>query len=71
LPQNVRRGSRTADPATGKKAEAKCCTSDITLAGFRRLKGKMDASNPNATTVDEYLGGTPGWRTELYAANGP
>lgn len=59
-----------ADPATGKKAEAKCCTSDITLAGFRRLKGKMDASNPNATTVDEYLGGTPGWRTELYAANG-
>jgi len=59
-----------ADPAAGKKAEAKCCTNDITLEEFRRLKGKMDASNPNATTVEEYLGGAPGWRTELYAANG-
>lgn len=47
-----------ADPATGKAASAKCRTSDITLAEYKTLKGKMDASNPRATTVQEYLGGT-------------
>jgi glycerophosphoryl diester phosphodiesterase len=58
------------DPASDKKAGAKCCTSDLTLAEFRQLKGKMDASNPNATTVEEYLGGTANWRTDLYASTG-
>jgi glycerophosphoryl diester phosphodiesterase len=55
-----------ADPVAGKEASAKCCTSDLTLAEFGRLHGKMDAYDPNATTVEAYLGGTPGWRTELY-----
>jgi glycerophosphoryl diester phosphodiesterase len=55
-----------ADPVAGKEASAKCCTSDLTLAEFKRLHGKMDAYDPNATTVEAYLGGTPGWRTELY-----
>ncbi len=59
-----------ADPATGRKASAVCCTSDITLAEFRTLCGKMDASNPNALTVQEYLGGTADWRTDLYATCG-
>lgn len=59
-----------ANPATGTPATAKCCTSDITLAEFKTLKGKMDASNPAATTVEEYLGGTPNWRTDLYTGNG-
>jgi glycerophosphoryl diester phosphodiesterase len=27
----------------------------------------MDASNPNALTVEEFLGGTPSFRTDLYA----
>ena len=39
--------------ASGKRtkaATALCCTSDLTLAEFKTLKGKMDASNPNATT---------------------
>ena len=61
------------DPKTGKlikKASAKCCTSDITLAEFRTLKGKMDASNPRATTVEEYMDATPSWRTDLYSAKG-
>jgi glycerophosphoryl diester phosphodiesterase len=61
------------DPVTGevlKPASAQCCTSDITLAEFRMLTGKMDASNPNATTVEEYLGGTASWRTDLYASRG-
>lgn len=58
------------DPATGKvlkPASAMCCASDITLAEFRQLKGKMDASNPRAQTVEEYMGGTAAWRTDLYS----
>ncbi len=39
-------------------ASAECRTSDITLAEFKTLRGKMDASNPRARTVAEYLGGT-------------
>jgi glycerophosphoryl diester phosphodiesterase len=60
------------DPETGepKPASAKCCTSDITLDEFKTLCGKMDASDPNATTVEEYLGGTANYRTDLYATCG-
>ncbi len=59
-----------ADPATGKQATAKCCTSDLTVSEFKRLTGKMDGANPNATSVAEYLKGTPDWRTDAYAATG-
>ena len=59
-----------ADPATGKEAQAECRTSDFTLSEFKTLKGKMDGSNPMATTVEEYMQGTPSWRTDLYATNG-
>jgi glycerophosphoryl diester phosphodiesterase len=59
-----------ADVGLGAKASAKCCTSDITLAEFKSLCGKMDAANPDALTVDQYLGGTANWRTDLYAACG-
>lgn len=59
-----------ADPATGKKATAKCCTSDITLAEFRTLKGKMDAENEKATNLKEYMNATPSWRTDRYASTG-
>jgi len=48
-------------------ARAECRTSDITLAEFRTLRGKMDAFNPAARTPQEYLGGTPSFRTDLYA----
>src|SRR5262249_5627275 len=50
-----------------RNASALCCTSDLTLAEFRSLKGKMDASNPDATTPEAFLGGTPNWRTDLYS----
>ncbi len=50
-----------------KAAAALCCTSDLTLEEFKRLTGKMDASNPNARTAQEFLGGTANWRTDLYA----
>jgi glycerophosphoryl diester phosphodiesterase len=53
-----------------KAATALCCTTDLTFAEFKRLKGKMDASNPNASTAEAFLGGTPGFRTDLYATGG-
>jgi len=59
-----------ADPASGTPAQAECRTSDITLAEFKSLKGKMDAYNPMATTPEEYLTGTADWRTDLYASRG-
>jgi glycerophosphoryl diester phosphodiesterase len=61
------------DSTTGertKAASANCCASDITLAEFKTLCGKMDASDPNAATVEEYLGGTANWRTDLYSVCG-
>ncbi len=59
-----------ADPSTNTPASAQCCTSDLTLQEFRQLSGKMDGANPRATTVSEYLAGTPAWRTDAYAATG-
>ena len=63
----------TFDPDTGERinpATAKCCTSDITLEEFKTLCGKMDASDPNATTIKEYMGGTANYRTDLYSTCG-
>ena len=51
-------------------ASVQCCTSDITVEEFKTLKGKMDAGNPGARSVAEYLDATPGWRTDLYAQKG-
>jgi len=51
-------------------ASAQCCTSDISLAEFKTLTGKMDGANPAATTVEEYLQGTANWRTDGYASRG-
>ncbi len=59
-----------ADPFTGKPASAMCCTSDITLAEFKSLCGKMDAVDASATTVEQYLKGAADWRTDLYATCG-
>lgn len=61
------------DPISGartKAANAQCCTSDLTLSEFKSLEGKMDASNPNAKSVEEFQDGTPNWRTDLYAGSG-
>lgn len=51
------------------KASAECRTSDITLAEFKTLTGKMDAANTSGATVAEYMDGTAGWRTDLYATD--
>ena len=50
-----------------KPASAMCCASDITQAEFKTLRGKMDGANAKATTVIEYLNGTPSFRTDLYS----
>ena len=57
------------DLSTGKPtpATALCCTSDLTVDEFKSLKGKMDASNANAKTPEEFQGGTANWRTDLYS----
>ncbi|MEM8578284.1 MAG: glycerophosphodiester phosphodiesterase family protein [Pseudomonadota bacterium] len=58
-------------PASGDTpASAECRASDITLAEFRTLNGKMDAADSTATTVEGYMDGTAGWRTDLYATTG-
>ncbi|KAI1407175.1 glycerophosphoryl diester phosphodiesterase family protein [Hypoxylon sp. FL1857] len=54
----------------GAAATAYCCTSDITLAEFKSLCGKMDGFNASATTPEDFLHGTPAWRTDLYATCG-
>ncbi|MCG8389150.1 MAG: hypothetical protein MJA30_26580, partial [Cytophagales bacterium] len=58
------------DRETGTEATAKCCTTDITLDEYKSLCGKMDGADVNATTVEEYLDGTPFWRTDLYSQCG-
>ncbi|QCB48842.1 glycerophosphodiester phosphodiesterase [Hydrogenophaga sp. PAMC20947] len=56
-----------ADGKVLTPAGAECRTSDITLAEFKTLRGKMDAANPAARTPEQYQGGTAGFRTDLYA----
>ncbi len=51
-------------------ASAKCCTSDLTVEQFKTLEGKMDAFDPLATEVEDFLKGTPSWRTDLYTGRG-
>lgn len=51
-------------------ADIKCCTSDITVAEFKTLQGKMDAADTTATTVEGYMNATAAWRTDLYSGKG-
>jgi glycerophosphoryl diester phosphodiesterase len=56
-----------ADPEAGTLASAKCCASDLTLEEFKSLEGKMDAADPTATTVEDYMDATASFRTDLYS----
>ncbi len=56
-----------ADGALVRPAAAECRTSDVTLAEFKTLRGKMDAFDPRARTPQEFLGGTASFRTDLYS----
>jgi glycerophosphoryl diester phosphodiesterase len=44
-------------------ASAECRTSELTLAEFKTLTGKMDAFDPRAKTPQEFLGGVPSFRS--------
>jgi glycerophosphoryl diester phosphodiesterase len=57
-------------PWSGPRSVPKCCASDLTLAEFKTLRGKMDASNASAGTAAGFLGGTASWRTDLYTGRG-
>ncbi len=58
-------------PANGDApASAECRTSDLTLAEFKSLKGKMDGANKAAKTAEDYQKGTAAWRTDLYEEGG-
>ncbi|WP_417684234.1 glycerophosphodiester phosphodiesterase family protein [Roseibium sp.] len=58
-------------PAEGEQtARAECLTSDITREEFLSLKAKMDGADKTATSVEDYIAGTPGWQTDLYASGG-
>ena len=59
-----------SDGGLVKQASARCCTSDISLAEFKTLTGKMDASDRRATNVSEFMGGTASFRTDLYTSRG-
>jgi glycerophosphoryl diester phosphodiesterase len=48
-------------------ARAECRTSEITLAQFKTLHGKMDAFDPRAQTPEQFVGGTADFRTDLYS----
>ncbi|MCP8688387.1 glycerophosphodiester phosphodiesterase family protein [Marinobacterium sedimentorum] len=50
--------------------DVECRTSDVTLDEFLSLKGKMDAGNKEAKTLEEYMNSTAAYRTDLYAGNG-
>ncbi|EMR65949.1 putative glycerophosphoryl diester phosphodiesterase family protein [Eutypa lata UCREL1] len=71
---NTPLGAKCTAPFTpasnGTAATAECCTSDITLAEFKTLCGKMDGYNASATTPEDFLDGTLDWRTNLYAQCG-
>jgi glycerophosphoryl diester phosphodiesterase len=62
--------NKCTSPYSGAGSTPRCCASDLTLAEFRTLKGKMDASNPNAADANGFLGGTASFRTDLYNARG-
>lgn len=51
-------------------ADIQCCTSDITVAQFKTLQGKMDAADLNATSIEGYMAATADWRTDLYSSKG-
>ena len=66
----ARKCTKGFTPASGGAgAAADCRTSDLTLAELRTLKGKMDAADAEATSVEDYMDGTARWRTDLYAAS--
>ncbi len=61
------------DPDSGRPtaiATRRCCTSELTLAEFRTLEGRLDAWNPLATREEDFLTSTAAYRGALYDTGG-
>ncbi|KAL2363761.1 hypothetical protein RJZ56_003302 [Blastomyces dermatitidis] len=74
IPELAAKCTKPFTPASAdgrEEASAKCCTSDITLAEFKSLCGKMDSSDNTATTPEQYQGGIKDWRTNVYTDGCP
>lgn len=66
-PELARQCSQPFEPASqSQSAQAKCCTTDFTLAQLKQLCIKMDGFNKDAKSVQDFVDGTPDWRTNLY-----
>jgi glycerophosphoryl diester phosphodiesterase len=64
-PRNARRVS-AGRSATGRGVR-KVLHQRLYAGEFKQLTAKMDSANTDATTVADYINGTPRWRTDLYA----
>lgn len=60
LAERCRDPFAAADPATGRPAGARCCTSELTLTEFRGLCGRRDVVDAAAASVADYLAPTRG-----------
>lgn len=56
----------STDGTLKSPASARCCTSDLTLAEFKTLRGKVDVSDRNATTAQGYLRAPTGKANTLF-----
>ena len=56
-----------SDGSLDTPASAECRTSELTLAEFKTLTGKMDSFDRRATTPQQFLGGVPSFRTDFQA----
>jgi glycerophosphoryl diester phosphodiesterase len=56
-----------ADGGVATPASAECRTSELTLAQWKTLRGKMDAFDPAAQTPEQFVNGTANFRTDLYS----
>jgi glycerophosphoryl diester phosphodiesterase len=59
---------RDEDGRVVRRARAECRTSELTLAEFRTLRGKVDAFDPAALTVEEFVDAAPPPRADLGAS---
>jgi len=62
-PEFNRKCTKPFTPGEG----AKCCTSDFTLAEIKKLCAKMESSDDNAETPEDFIGTVEDWRTKLYS----
>ncbi|WP_189433140.1 glycerophosphodiester phosphodiesterase family protein [Alishewanella longhuensis] len=66
-PELAKKCTTPFSPATAEQpATASCCASDIALAEYKTLCAKMDGVDASASKVEDYVNGSPSWRTTLY-----